>query len=72
MLELLVVTLSALYWLPFMVAAARRHHRFAAISVANGLLGWTLVGWLLVLSWALLSPRGPVEPARRGLVLVQG
>jgi hypothetical protein len=73
MLELFVVTMCAIYWLPFMVAAARRHRLLMPILVANGLVGWTGAGWLIVMSWALLSPAqsGPA-PQRAHLELVRG
>ena len=65
MLELFVVTLSALYWLPFMLAAGREHHLLLPIMIANGLVGWTGAGWLMVLGWVLLSPAKALPPPRR-------
>ncbi len=64
MLELFVVTMSALYWLPFMLAAGRGHRLLLPIMLANGLVGWTGAGWLLVMSWALLSPPKALRPPR--------
>jgi hypothetical protein len=62
MLELMVVTLSALYFLPFMVAAGREHHSWGWITVANALLGWTGIGWCLVLAWAWYTPANEQAP----------
>ena len=41
------------YGLPALVAAYRRHDRSEAIARLNLLLGWTVVGWLVLLAWAL-------------------
>ena len=56
MIELLPLALVVLYFAPFMVAAARDHDSFIAILLVNTAVGWTIIGWILVLSWALLSP----------------
>ncbi len=41
------------YFLPTIVALFRRKHNFAAIAVLNFFLGWTLIGWVLALVWAV-------------------
>ena len=56
MIELLPLALVVLYFVPFMVAAARDHDSYIAILVANLLTGWTVIGWLLCLAWAVFSP----------------
>ena len=48
----------ALYFLPGFVAAMRGHHNVAAIVVLNLFLGWTLVGWVVALVWAMTVVRG--------------
>jgi hypothetical protein len=45
-----------LYLAPAIVALARRHHNRGAIFVLNLLLGWTLVGWVVALVWAVSQP----------------
>jgi hypothetical protein len=40
-----------LYLLPAIVADARRHRHFIAISLLNVFLGWTFVGWVIALIW---------------------
>jgi hypothetical protein len=47
-----------LYWLPAFVAERRRHRQTTAIVVLNLLLGWTFVGWVVALVWALTVPPG--------------
>ena len=44
---------AAVYGLPALVAVWRRHDRSETIALTNLLLGWTVIGWLLLLIWAL-------------------
>lgn len=39
-----------IYFLPALVAREKKN--FTAILVANGLLGWTVIGWVGTLIWA--------------------
>lgn len=48
-----VVVLIGLYLLPSLVAAGRKHKNEGAIVALNLLLGWTLLGWIAALVWAL-------------------
>lgn len=41
------------YFAPIMVALFRKHPNIAPILVVNVFLGWTLVGWVVALAWAL-------------------
>jgi hypothetical protein len=41
------------YGLPALVAVHRRHDRAEAIAQLDLLLGWTVLGWLVLLAWAL-------------------
>ena len=50
----------ALYLLPSIVARQVQHHNVVAIVVLNVLLGWTLLGWIGALVWAL-KPSPPVN-----------
>ncbi len=55
---LVLIFLSvALYFLPGMVASARRHHNAGAIWILNVLLGWTGLGWIAALIWAATAVR---------------
>mgnify|MGYP001604634412 CR=1 FL=1 len=53
----------ALYFLPFLVADARRKRNTLAIFAVNLLLGWTVIGWVGSLVWALLKDTATVEVA---------
>ncbi len=43
------------YFLPTFVAVKRGHHQTTAITVLNLLLGWTFIGWVASLVWALTA-----------------
>lgn len=58
-MELVICLLFVLYLLPFAVATRREHERLGWILAANLLIGWTGIGWLVVMHWA----RHPAEPA---------
>lgn len=37
-------------------SGGRRHHNRQAILVLNLLLGWTILGWVGALTWAITRP----------------
>ena len=41
------------YFLPSIIAAARSKRDLLSICVLNFLLGWTAIGWVVALVWAL-------------------
>lgn len=43
-----------LYFLPSFIAYSRKHLNLGAIFVANLLLGWTFLCWVICLVWALM------------------
>jgi hypothetical protein len=62
-MEVMLLVVLALYFLPSLIAAVRSHHQQVAIVGLNLLLGWTLVGWVVALVWALTAiPRGAADP----------
>ncbi len=46
----------ALYFLPWIIAHNRGHPRRESIAVLNLLLGWTFVGCVIALCWAVAVP----------------
>jgi hypothetical protein len=54
-MESFVILLMILIWYfaPAIVAFARSKNNAVAILVLNFLLGWTLLGWVISLVWAL-------------------
>ncbi|TCK37949.1 T4 immunity holin family protein [Paraburkholderia sp. BL8N3] len=49
----LLFALVALYFLPCVVAACRKHKNANAIGVCNILFGWTFIGWGVAMIWAV-------------------
>ena len=60
---LAIATGTAVYFLPAIVAGARRARHFAGIFILDLLFGWTVVGWLGTLIWACADE--PEKPASR-------
>ena len=63
----------ALYFLPSVIAYRRGHPQLPGVIAVNFLIGWTVIGWIVVLVWSVMSPeperpptieqmRGPVVP----------
>jgi hypothetical protein len=42
-----------MYFLPSIVALARSKRDIAAIVLLNLFLGWTIIGWVVALVWAV-------------------
>ncbi len=59
---IIILILLGLVFLPTYIAFARRLQRRVAILILNILVGWTGVGWFVLLIWALASNR---EVARK-------
>jgi len=52
-LGVLVPVFLIVYIIPFIVAIGRRHRFRVAIGLINLLLGWTFLGWIAALVWAV-------------------
>ena len=42
-----------MYFLPSIIAFARSKRDTIAITILNFFLGWTMIGWVVALVWAL-------------------
>lgn len=51
----------AVYFLPTIVCINRRHLNSNAISILNLLLGWTLIGWVVAIIWAMTASTETAE-----------
>ncbi len=51
-----------LYLLPAILASSRNHRNTGAITALNLLLGWTVIGWILSLVWAVTATKETVPP----------
>ncbi len=59
-LVLLSIAGFFVYFLPAIVAAARRHQNANAVMILNLFLGWTFLGWVVAMIWAWTA----VDPAQ--------
>lgn len=48
--------LIALYFLPSLIAGGRHLDERTSITLLNLFLGWTFIGWIVALLWAVLAP----------------
>ena len=58
---LIVLLLFPLYFLPTIIAYARKNSHSAGIFILNIFLGWTVLGWIGALIWAFSSGRKPAS-----------
>lgn len=54
---ILVLSIVATYFMPFIVACRRHRRNAVAIGMLNFFLGWTFVGWVIALVWAYVEDR---------------
>lgn len=47
------------YFLPTVIANSKKKRNYNAILVLNLLLGWTFLGWVIALVWALTNDPEP-------------
>jgi hypothetical protein len=66
---LLLIPFGAIHFLPTIIAALRDGRSVVGIFLLNLLLGWTVIGWVIALIWALRDePKwayGYAQPRRR-------
>jgi hypothetical protein len=55
------IMMCCFYFLPTIIAITRTKSNTGAILVLNFFLGWTLVGWVVSLVWALSSDYRPQQ-----------
>jgi hypothetical protein len=56
-LAIFFIIALTLYFIPTMVANGRQHHNAGAIFALNVFLGWTFIGWVASLVWALTATK---------------
>ena len=49
----LIALLSLFYFLPFAIAFNKKRANSGAIFALNLFLGWSLIGWVVALVWAM-------------------
>lgn len=45
------------YLLPVFIAARSNHPHASGIIIVTLFLGWTLIGWVVAMAWAVTMPR---------------
>jgi hypothetical protein len=60
-----VIIVIILYFLPFFIGAARGAGNQLGILIVNVALGWTGIGWLGALVWAVSAAPGRDRERRR-------
>lgn len=66
---LLILAISlGIYFIPYIVARQNKKQNAGAIGALNFFLGWTLVGWVVALVWAM--SKDAQQPAPQVLVNV--
>ena len=58
-----VLLCCTIYWIPSGIAVLRQRTNVGPIIVINTFLGWTLIGFVIALSWAVATD---TEARRRG------
>lgn len=53
--ESMILVIILLYFLPTMIAAARKHTNTGAIFILNTCFGWSIFGWVGALIWSVLK-----------------
>ena len=62
--ELFILGVVAIpYFIPSIIAAVRQKTNLVAIGVFNLLVGWTVIGWIVALVWALRTDTVDLKPA---------
>ena len=61
--ELIVVFLLFIYPAPYWIARSRNHPQQVPILVLNLALGWSVIGWVGALIWAVWNFRRDGNPA---------
>lgn len=65
LLSAIVILALALYFLPTIIAAARQHPNQWPILFVNLLFGWTILGWLAAVLWAISGTGSPLHARPR-------
>jgi hypothetical protein len=52
---LFLIIMGVIYFIPSVIANNRKHRQFTAIFILNLFFGWTLIGWVGALIWAVMN-----------------
>jgi len=54
---LMVIIAMLAYFIPTLLAYALQTPNVFRIAIVNGLIGWTVIGWIVCLVWALWASK---------------
>jgi hypothetical protein len=54
---LMILVIAAIYFVPALVAYGKSRKNSGAILATNLLLGWTFLGWVVALIWAMTEDK---------------
>ena len=57
----LLIVMLALYFVPSIVATTKKKRNTGAIFAVNLFLGWTVIGWIVAMVWALTNDAPVVQ-----------
>lgn len=52
---IVMVLMVMIYFLPVIIAMARKHRNLGPVLILNLFVGWTLIGWVVALVWACVN-----------------
>ena len=62
LLSLLAVVVGAI---PILIAIKRKHANITLLAVLDFFFSWTIIGWFIVLAWAIWGRSDPKEYANQ-------
>ena len=69
MSTLITVLLAVISAIPILVAVKRKHANITLLAVLDFFLSWTIIGWFVVLAWAIWGRSDPKEYAKQSGVM---
>lgn len=52
-----LVAMTIAYFMPVTIAVVRKHPKTPFIFLVTVIFGWTVIGWVYGMFWALMPPR---------------
>lgn len=69
--QFLIIVVAFFYFIPWIVALRNSHRHAVGIFLLNLFLGWTFIGWIGALIWAVLPPEKKQSDAEKMLELMR-
>lgn len=60
---IVLIVVVALYFLPTIIAVTRKKRNLGPIILVNLLLGWSVIGWIVAMVWAMATETVDMMPA---------